>query len=696
MRPDASGPTRTTRSAAIARLFNARSIAVVGASADLRKLSAWPLNSLRTLGFQGRAWAVNPARNEVLGYPSVPAVRDLPEGIDAALIALPAAAAVEAAEACVAHGIRALVIVAQGFGEAGEDGQRYEARLRALGEADGVAICGPNTNGLSNVKAGYALSFAPILQIPGRVKPGPVAVVSQSGGTVSTILDKLGAYGVGISKTVTCGNETVLALPDYLEAMAEDDETSTIVVFLETIRAPDRLRSALARCRAAGKRMVAMKIGESESGQRATISHTGAIAGSWRNTVAFLRGQGVQVAEDLDTLAALAACGVASVTRAQAAGNLAVLSISGGFAALIADAAARHGMPLAAPSARATAALAALDNQSLPINPYDIAGQNAVIPAALAAFREDGFGAVLMGLGVLYDTVRKPILSLLAEDAATHGTAVFVVSPHLDEEDRKVACAGGLVTAPDHMPLLRALREIAQARTSLAEAHAAYPATGEPRLLDEAASKAILAAAGIAVPRGVVLPLSAAPDNTALVTLHPPLALKGLSRNIAHKSEHGLVQLGLATLPEVAAAWQRIAERLAAADPESRCLLAEEMVPGGLEAFAGVQRDPVVGPILVCGAGGVLAELLDDVVVLALPCAAADIDSALDRTRFARLLDGYRGRNHDRAALVAALDRLAALALARPDILSIDVNPLFVLPGQGGVMAADAKVILQG
>src|SRR5690606_22857860 len=159
-----------------------------------------------------------------------------------------------------------------------------------------------------------------------------------------------------------------------------------IVIFLETIRTPGRLRDALARCRAAGKRLVALKIGESESGQRATVSHTGAIAGSWRNTLAFLRGQGVHVAEDLDTLAALAACCVAGVTPRDAAGKLAVLSISGGFAALVADAAARAGMPLAPPSAAAAAELSALDNQSLPINPYDIAGRNAVVGPVLDTF----------------------------------------------------------------------------------------------------------------------------------------------------------------------------------------------------------------------------------------------------------------------------------------------------------------------
>jgi acyl-CoA synthetase (NDP forming) len=673
------------RNVAIRRLFEARTIAVVGASADLRKLSAWPLNSLRVLGYQGRAFAVNPARDEVLGWPSVKRVQDLPDGVDAALIVLPAAAALEAAEACAERGIRALCVVAQGFGEAGEEGRRLEARLCALAEQYGLAVCGPNSNGLSNVRAGYALSFAPILQIPGKVKPGDVAIVSQSGGMVSTLIHKLGECGLGISKTVTCGNEAVLVLADYVDMLAEDAETSTIVVFLETIRAAAKLRAALARCRSAGKRVVALKIGESEGGQRATVSHTGAIAGSYRNTLAFLRAQGVQVAEDLDMLAALAACGAAGIAPAQARGKLAVLSISGGFAALAADAAARLGMPLAMPSGAAAAELAALENQSLPINPYDVAGQNAVIGPTLEIFRRDGFGLSLMGLGVLYENVRKPILAVLAQQAAL-GQAGLVVSPHLDEEDRQAARAAGLVTVPDHLPLLRALREIAEARSPAGEVELAGGAEGA--LMDEAASKAILAQAGIAVPRGGGLEIAP--------SLRAPLALKGLSRRIAHKSEHGLVALNLAPGDALMAEAARMRDRLAALDPDSPGLMVEEMVPqGALEAFAGVQRDAVVGPVLVAGAGGVLAELLDDTVVIALPCTAEDLDRALALTKLDRLLSGYRGRSYDRAGLLAALLRLAELALARPDIAAIDVNPLFVMPDAGGVVAADAKVFLR-
>jgi acyl-CoA synthetase (NDP forming) len=676
----------SARRAAIRRLFEARSIAVVGASADLRKLSAWPLNSLRVLGYRGQAYAVNPAREEVLGWPSVKRVQDLPDGVDAALIVLPAAAALEAAEACAARGIKALCVVAQGFGEAGEEGRRMEARLCALAAEHGLAVCGPNSNGLSNVRAGYALSFAPILQIPGKAKPGDVAIVSQSGGMVSTLIHKLGECGLGISKTVTCGNEAVLVLADYLDMLADDDETSVIVVFLETIRDASRLRAALARCRANGKRVVALKIGESESGQRATVSHTGAIAGSYRNTLAFLRAQGVQVAEDLDTLAALAACGAARITPAQARGKMAVLSISGGFAALAADAAARLAMPLAMPSDAAAPELAALENQSLPINPYDIAGRNAVISPALEIFRRDGFGLSLMGLGVLYENVRKPILAVLAQQSA-RGQAGLVVSPHLDEEDRQAARAAGLVTVPDHMPLLRALREIADARDAAADI--ALDGGEEGALLDEAASKAILAEAGIAVPRGGGLDVAE--------TLRPPLALKGLSRRIAHKSEHGLVALNLAHGDALRDAAARMRDRLATLDPDSPGLLVEEMVPpGALEAFAGVQRDPVVGPVLVAGAGGVLAELLDDAVVLALPCSAQDLDRALSGTKLDRLLSGYRGRSFDRAGFIEALLRLADLALSRPDIAAVDVNPLFVLPDRGGIVAADAKVFLRG
>jgi acyl-CoA synthetase (NDP forming) len=202
--------------------------------------------------------------------------------VDAAVIVLPAAGAVDAARELAAKGVRSIVIVAQGFGEAGGEGLKRDEALLDLARNQGVAIAGPNTNGLANVASGLCLSFAPILQFAGRVKPGRISVVSQSGAVVSSILSKTSSRGVGIAKIAVCGNELVVGLSEYLEYVANDPDTDHVLLYIETIRDPEGLKRALAACRKNGKRVAALLVGESDSGKAAALSPTGCPANSIR------------------------------------------------------------------------------------------------------------------------------------------------------------------------------------------------------------------------------------------------------------------------------------------------------------------------------------------------------------------------------------------------------------------------------
>jgi acyl-CoA synthetase (NDP forming) len=339
----------TQQKAAIDKLFRAKSVAVIGASPDLTKLGSSAIVAMHNFSYSGEIWAVNPRYDSVMGHPCVASVDALPDHIETAMINVPADAALDALEACARKGIKAIVLVAQGFGEAGGKGIERDARVVALTRKYGLAVNGPNTNGLANPVNGLAMAIAPIYQFAGRVKPGSVAVVSQSGAMVSTILTKMAQRGIGISKTVTCGNELILNIADYLDYMADDPDTSTIVLFLETVRDPAGLQRAVARCRDVGKPVVALKIGESDSGQKAALSHTGAIAGSYRNTIAFLEREGVVVAENVESLAAATELVLRQSWPLETPPKPFIVSISGGFAALAADEMARCGLKLIDP-----------------------------------------------------------------------------------------------------------------------------------------------------------------------------------------------------------------------------------------------------------------------------------------------------------------------------------------------------------
>lgn len=694
---DGRTQSRPPSTAPIDRLVETNAIAVVGASPDVSKLGSAPISAMKNLGFAGEIFGVNPRYTEVQGYPCVPTIADLPDHVTTAMIMVPADLAVEAVEACGKKGIPAVVLVAQGFGEAGEKGIVRDQRVLAAAKAHNMAIVGPNTNGVANVRLGVAMSMAPIYGYKDRVKAGPVSVVSQSGAMVSNVVSKLTQRGIGISKSFTCGNELILSMADYLAYLATDPHTDIVVLFTETIRDRDGLRRGLAKCRAAGKPVVALKVGESASGQKAALSHTGAIAGSYQNTVAFLEHEDVAVARDIEMMAAMVELLMRYRWPLPGGPKPFIVSISGGFAALAADEMARLGLMLADPSPKAADELRALPNQSHPVNPYDIAAQNVIIPKAIDIFQRDGFNQLIFGLSLLKDGIRETVQGMVVEAKRGGFDQVYVVTPEMRPEEKLTFQENGITVSEDTWPLFQAMKALAKYRGPSAEVrHTAEPVsvTLPPRggLLNEAESKAVLKRLGFSVPASAVV--KGTPDLAALAGLKRPLVLKGLSNTIAHKSEHDLVALGLRTDEEITDAWRNVSAALAKADPASGELLAEEMAPAGLEAIVGIQNDPAVGPVVIVGAGGILVELLSDAVVLVPPFSEDEVKAALAATRFGKLLSGYRGKSYDIGALARATVALGNWALSEPKLESVDINPLFV--NQDGVTAVDAKVFLSG
>jgi len=680
---------------AIGKLFTAKAVAIVGATPDLTKLGSSAIVAMHNLGYKGEIYAVNPRYTELMGHPCVASIDQLPDHIEAAMLNIPAEAAIGAVEECAKKGIRSIVLVAQGFGESGEAGKVLDQKVIALAKQYNLAIVGPNTNGLANPRSGLAMAIAPIYQFPGSVRPGTVSVVSQSGGMVSTLLRKMAPRGIGISKTVTCGNELLLTVADYLSFMAEDPDTSTIVLFLETIRNVETFRKALAKCRAAGKPVIAIKVGKSESGQKAAFTHTGAIAGSYRNTVAFLEREGVLVADNIETLAAMADLLSRYEWPLKTPLKPCVISISGGFAAMAADEMAEFGLELPDPSEKAAAALSALPNQSYPVNPYDIAARNAVIPDAIDIFRDDGFNVILFGLVLLKEDIRKPVQQMVIDAKKRGATHLIVHSPAIPAEEYEQFFSNGISVYDDTRPLFAALERLRHYRGPSIEIPRPASAfvVDLPKvsgLLNEADSKAVINQIGFPVPQSRVIGSEA--ELADLSGLKRPLVMKGLSDKIAHKTEYGIVALNLRTDEEILEAYGRIRAALAKADAEADKVLIEEMSPGGLETIIGVTRDPVVGPVVVIGAGGILVELLDDAVVIKPPFTAEELEMAIKQTKLGKLLSGYRGRSYDQDALIQAAIRIGDFAVANPRLESIDINPVFVQ--EKGIVAVDAKLTL--
>jgi acyl-CoA synthetase (NDP forming) len=493
----------------LSTFFHARSVAVIGASPQPGKLGRWPLDAMRALGYDGVVTAVNPNYDEVAGFGCVRHVGDLPADVEAAIVVLPAERCIEVARQCGARGLRHLVISASGFAET-EQGVELEASLREVADELDLRICGPNTDGLANVVSGLSLSFQPVFHAGPAPRPGVVSILSQSGACVSTVGAALRTDGVGLCYTVACGNQLNTTLEDFALWMADDPASRVIVVFLETVTRPEDLAEAVHRCRASGKSLVALKVGQSALAQRAVTSHTGSLAGSYENTLAFLRSLGVRCVESLDELIATAKAVALAGPPPGTPRKVACMSISGGIAALMADTARRIGLDLAPLSPQAEEQLRALTESSLPLNPYDLAGRFSPdhVGGVLGVLARDGYTDLVVAGGMLPEIIRGPFYEAVARMGGRHFDRVSLFSPWLD--DRETVSLGelGVVTGTNLRAILESHRASAPARPpATVERWPDLPpvpdASGQ---VDEVRAKAFVAGLGIPVPPSALVP----------------------------------------------------------------------------------------------------------------------------------------------------------------------------------------------
>ncbi|HEY1610868.1 MAG TPA: acetate--CoA ligase family protein [Paraburkholderia sp.] len=699
---------------AISRLIRPASVAVVGASSDFTKTSGRPVAYLKKHGFTGAVYPVNPRIEQIDGLRCYPDVSSLPAAPDVGIVLLGAERAHAAVRELANLGTAAAIVLASGYAETGAHGERRQAEL--LEAAGPMRLLGPNTIGLVNLNDRITLSASGALETD-EFRVGSVGVVSQSGGILGSLLSRAAASGVGLSKLISTSNEADLEMADFIDFLVDDADTSVIALYMETVRHPERFRVAALRAAAAGKPVVAFKIGRSEAGVRSAVSHTGALAGADEMYGALFRQTGVIRANTFGDL--LDIPNVLSVRRRLTGKRVAILTSTGGAGTLVADSLGVAGFETPPPDDATAARLRALqsgDHAVLDRNPIDVtlAGlQPDLLRSAIRTLLESpSYDAVAIIVGS--SALAMPDLMAGAIRDSLPGTdkpVLAYVSPHAPAVARLLNCSD--VPAFNHpesvASALLALRcrddwTGAPVESSTGEVKAAAEVEIDarelpPGNLDEAAAKALFARFGIPSVREVVVSDASHAREATRSIGGGKVVLKLLSNTILHKSDVGGVAVGVSAEMVGARLSQMRDDVMQATGVIAEAFLVQEMIVDGVELILGVHRDPLgVGVLL--GMGGVTAELLKDTSMRMLdPQHGLSRTEALSMIRALKtfaLLDGFRGRPPaDIDALADAIVAFAQMVVRiGPRLVEAEINPLFVLERGRGVRAADGLAVL--
>ncbi|MDO8210179.1 acetate--CoA ligase family protein [Conexibacter sp. CPCC 206217] len=682
-------------------LLAPRSVAVVGASERTDALGTVVVENLRAFGFDGSLYPVNPRYREVCGLACHPSLADLPEVPDCAFLAVPASAGPELIEQAAALGVSAAFVNGGGYADAGAEGAALQRRVVDAARAAGMAVCGPNNLGLISYRSHAALWAAPL---PPAAVEGRTAIVTHSGSSSLALAQALGPRG--LSHVITAGNEAVLGLGHYLDAVLDDGDVDLVVLFIETIRDPRHVARSLARASELGVPVVALKVGRSQRGTAMVAAHTGALAGDAAACDAFLDRWGVAQARDVDELIALATLFKrfpAGPRRPSAVG----MTLSGGQAGLLADLGEAAALDLPQFSERTEAALTPIVSAVTSLNnPLDVFGLGfdldgfSGIVDALVADPEIGTVAAFFDMPPtmqIDNDFARGVVATFADTARRTDAALVLVNnvagSGLDESVLALERAGTAVLN-GMAPAVAALATWARGRRSVAPAETARrDLAGVERLWSatDAERFAVLAQAGLAVP---AMATATTPEAAAAAAARIgfPVVLKGTAPTLLHKTELDAVALGLDSHDAVLEAGQEILRRVAG--HEGAGLVVQRMVGPAVELIVGARVDPVFGVLLVVGAGGVLVELAAEVAVRLGPVGPELAEEMLRETAAWKLLQGVRGAPRaDVAAAVAAVVGFSRLAVAAQGRISaMEINPLMVLPQGQGAVAVDIVV----
>lgn len=695
-------------------LFNARSVAVFGASEREDSVAGTLFRNLRHAGYKGDVYPVNPKHAEIFGERCYARASDLPATPELALIATPAATVAPILEECGQRGIRHAIVLSAGFAEVGAQGIKLEEGLQRVAKQHGIRFIGPNCLGIQRPAIGLNATFS-----QGATQAGDLALVSQSGALCTAMLDWAEANGIGFSSVVSTGASADLDFGEILDYLAYDRQTKGILLYIEGIRDARRFMSAL-RATSRFKPIVMVKVGRHEAGSRAVQSHTGALVGSDAVFDALVRRAGVV---RVNTILQLFASARALATHIQPSGNrLAIVTNGGGPGVMATDLAVDVGLRMAALS---PATIAALDGV-LPANwsrgnPLDIIGDataeryRAAVGACLHDDNVDGVLVMLTPQAMTRPTAvadavidvakqaPKPVLSCWMGEAQVHeGRQRFKQAgiPYFTTPEPAVEVFSFLAAFYENQrqlmqtpgPLSHQLEPDVEGARLIIESALAHGR----HLLNEVESKALLSAFRIPIAQTLI----ARDPMEAMLTAQQigfPVAMKINSPDITHKSDVNGVRLGLSSGHAVRSAFGEMLADVKRLRPEARLegIVIEPMVtrPHAREVLLGMTSDPVLGPVIVFGAGGVDVEAFQDRAVTLPPLNTYLARDLIRRTRVATLLGGFRNRPPvDMAALENVLLRLSEMVCELPWLAELDINPLLV--DEGGALALDARIVI--
>lgn len=699
-------------------LFNPQSIALIGASIDFSKPNGRPLELLMKHGYRGCIYPVNPKYAEIAGLKCYPSLNEITGEIDMAIIGVAAARVPDVLRACGLRGVRSAVVFSSGFAEVGAAGVALQQEIAEIARQYNIKMCGPNCLGLLNTANGVMATFATVPTQSGRESSRLLGFITQSGAFGAVIYMMAQQRGVGFNYFVSVGNEASLEFCDFLEYMLLDPETKVIGGYMEGAKDGVKLRRVAEKALQAGKPVILMKVGKSAVGARAAGSHTGSLAGADRVYDAFFRQTGIIRIDSMEDLVALV--NLFAGGKLPAGGNVGIVSTSGGAGVLMADKCDEFGLVVPDISPHTREHLESLlPGFASALNPVDITGQimndpgllkqcletmtkDPRIHSLIAFFALSGPRVEDMARDIIqvYNQTDKPMIVITwyasgnASNEHAYNTLKQSRVPIIEEPVQAVRALASLV----HFASARQ-RHRDEARCEPCRSGRDREKTGillRQPAFGERESKALLAHCGIPVAKGK----AAADPEQALQAARDigyPVVLKADAPRIRHKTEAGAVRLNITGDDELAAAFEAVTTGARQHSPgaEIRGVLVEEMLPPGTEMIVGALRDPVFGPTVMVGLGGIFVEALEDVAFRVAPITRRDARDMLAELKGGRILQGLRGRPAaDIDAVIDVLLKVSALAVDFQDeIAEIDINPLLVYPVGQGVRAADALVV---
>lgn len=692
--------------AGLQTLFSARSVAVVGASADPGKPGSRPLAYLKQFGYTGAVYPVNPRLQTCQGLRCYPSLQQLPVVPDLVIVIINAAMVPDLLDEAGRLGVKAAVVISAGFAEAGDEGRRLQQRVADVADAHDMVVCGPNTVGVVRGTNRLVATFTEALS-RGEVTEGPVALISQSGAFGTVLYAAARERGLGVGTYVSSGNEACVTLGDYAEALVEDDEVEIIGCYVEGLRDAQSLRRAASRGRELGKPIVVLKVGQSRHGSAAAASHTGAMVGDQNAYRAAFEQQGIlQVEDERELLVVLDALrwkhNVAGGDR------VAIVSTSGGAGVLLTDLLEQRGLSLAEISSELRERLDELLPQfAAKSNPIDVTGRFVTDPTGFddvlrAVASDPAVDVVIAFIGLAWS---KPEIweaaALVGQDV---GKPLVAVAPSTSTELESALRTQGVAVCDSVLDAVRATSAMVQWGRVLARPE---ERTGQPRaatahlmrppagVLSEDEAKRVLTDLGLPVPPAAI---ATSADHAVDIAgrFEGPVVLKVHADGLAHKSEIGGVEVGV-HLDDVATAFTRIHKRFEQAGTGATFggVRVEPLVSGLAEIVIGAVASPPFGTLIAVGAGGTETELKRDLAYAIAPVTAEHARQMIDSLSMAPALHGYRGRPHaDVDALVELVVKVSEIVASWDDALvEMDLNPVLVGAEGAGVSIVDAMLV---